>query len=162
MLRRISVPFCNTSESTGSEDFPSFVHVIIVLRSLSAKHGRGTVAKSIFGVNSWGGRTLNRSGENIVSWAVSVFDPIIFFVLQRYVPPSVFATLEIFRVPLTTSALSLGKLPNDLDHVILGCGWPLAVQAMVTFCFSSAINLLDDKKILGASKRKHKNLFTLQ
>ena len=44
-------------------------------------------------VTSCGGRTLNRKGENTVSWAVSEADPRIFSALQMYVPPSFFVTL---------------------------------------------------------------------
>ena len=59
-------------------------------------------------------------------------------------------------VPSCALILSPGKLPTALDHVILGDGWPVAVQAMVTLCFSSAISRLDDNESRGPTGRKQK------
>ena len=143
-----SVPFCRTKELTGSEELPSLVQVILGLRSLSASHGRRRV-KPNKGVTTWWGRILKRKGENITSWAATDTDPRIFCALHRYVPPSLFVTLQIVKAPFTTEVLSFVKLPTAFDHVTLGCGWPEALQKIVTFCPSSAISRLDDKRNWG-------------
>ena len=99
-----SVPFCRTKELTGSEELPSLVQVILGLRSLSALHGRRRVDPKK-GVTTWGGRILTRKGENIISWAATDTDPRIFCALHTYVPPSLFATLQIVKAPFTTEVL---------------------------------------------------------
>ena len=47
-----------------------------------------------------------------------------------------------------------GTFPTALGHVILGSGWPVALQAMWMFCFSSAINRLVENKSLGAASQQ--------
>ena len=139
-----SVPFCRTKDSPGSEDTPSLVQVILGLRSLTATQDRWRL-EPINGVTSSGGRNLKRRGENTISRAVPTAVPKMFSASQMYRPPSFLDTLEIISAPSLITVLSEGSSSAALDHVILGCGLPVAVQAIVTFCFSSAISRLDAK-----------------
>ena len=144
-----SVLFWRMLESTGSDGFPSFIHVIVGFKLLPATQGIRT-GNPIRAVSRVGGRTSNRRRDNITSWMVSSAAPKIFSALQKYIPPSSLVTLLIFKAPLLKILLS-GKLPIALDHVIVGGSWPVTLQAMATVCPSSAISWLEEIEIWGAT-----------
>ena len=151
----ISVLFWRIVESTGSDGLPSFIHMIVGFRLLSATQGsrKGDPVRAVTCV---GGLTLNCKRENIINRVVVTAVPRIFSALQTYIPPSFLNTLLIFKALLPTVVLS-DKLPIALDHVIVGGGRPAALQAMVTVCPSSAINWFEETETRGAIVEKQFN-----
>ena len=84
-----------------------------------------------------GGLVMNRRNGTTVSCtcAVSVLSKL--EARHAYVPLSSRLRFQINRRPWETWFL-VGRLETTLDHVIKGCGWPVASQAKVAFCLSSS------------------------
>ena len=147
MSRKSSVPFVRTWVSPRSNSLPSFSQVTVGFRSLSAKHGRRTL-KPLKGVISWGGRTLNRGGENTTTRTVLVSRPRIFSALHMYIPPSFFCNVIDCQGSTVNYTFIFRQRTKGF--------WPR--DAWLTFCFSSAINRLDDKKSWGPTREKLKKI----